>query len=337
MNGMEQNCVLRICADGSSIEISTHERMQVMAHTSSETFDRSYLSQHVRRDVQNLYQGQAEHTVLRTAAQMRIYMDPPAPFTLSKEQRAQVLSEDEKIHEYKRLRSSYLAQIKVEFGTVKNAYGSDLFDQYKRAKLDQQAESVALCQAKSDQFRAEYFANSHKQTLLQQLNGNTAWLDHSFQDNLTGREFFFPERAQVANAFFFAEPLSEQNYLVLRRETISSLVDLCHLREPNTTRKSQSSEKQEESRDDDVEMITDPGLFPLKISSTQCLFCIGDTFLTVGKRKKNFTRLQRHVNSVHLSRFDRHCPHPSCDNAYFEKLETFRNHAARVHGSKFSY
>ena len=50
------------------IAISEHERKQVMAHTSSDTFDRNYLSRHVRRDVQKLYQKQMEHPIVRIAA-----------------------------------------------------------------------------------------------------------------------------------------------------------------------------------------------------------------------------------------------------------------------------
>lgn len=63
INGMERTYVSTICANGSLIEISTHERMQVMAHSNSDIFDRSYLSQHVWQDVQSLYQEQAENSV----------------------------------------------------------------------------------------------------------------------------------------------------------------------------------------------------------------------------------------------------------------------------------
>lgn len=42
---------------------SEHERMKAMAHSTSDTFDRNYLSQHV----QELFQGQAEHSIVRNS------------------------------------------------------------------------------------------------------------------------------------------------------------------------------------------------------------------------------------------------------------------------------
>ena len=169
--------VLRRATGNVMNEISAHERMQVMTHSSSDTFDRSYLSQHVRRDVQSLYQEQAEHTVLRAAAQMSIYMDSRAPWTLSKKQRSQVLTENKKILEYKQLRSSYLTQIKSEFGTVKAAHGSELLEKYERANLDLDAKRKDLCRTEMKRLGDEYFKNSPKTDLLRQLDGDTAGLD----------------------------------------------------------------------------------------------------------------------------------------------------------------
>lgn len=47
MNGMKQNCLTTNLAVSQFIEVSKYERMQVVAHSSLETFDCSHLSQYV--------------------------------------------------------------------------------------------------------------------------------------------------------------------------------------------------------------------------------------------------------------------------------------------------
>jgi len=66
------------------IAVSEHECKQVMGHKQSDTFNCNYLSQHVRRDVQALYRKQKEHQVVRIATQMSTYMNPRAPYKLTK-------------------------------------------------------------------------------------------------------------------------------------------------------------------------------------------------------------------------------------------------------------
>lgn len=136
---------------------------------------------------------------------MRTYIDSRAPYKLSKNKRSQVLTENKKILEYKELRRSFLEQINSEFGTVKPAHGSELLEKYERAKLDLHAEEGDLCRTELKRLRDEYFKNSHTTNLIRQLDGNTAGLDQSHQDDLTGKEFVFPKRAQVARAFFSTE------------------------------------------------------------------------------------------------------------------------------------
>ncbi len=83
--------------------------MQIMAHSSSDTFDRNYLSRHVRRDIQKLFQGQAEHLIVQEAAQMSIYMDSRSPYRLTKEQRA-LLKKYSEIIRLRELRSVCLVK-----------------------------------------------------------------------------------------------------------------------------------------------------------------------------------------------------------------------------------
>ncbi len=145
----------------------------------------------------------------------------------------------------------------------------------------------------------------------------------------------------MANAFFFSsKPISEEDLLTRRRSTISDLVALFSRREVLVRGNSSSPEEQENSRENDAEMILDPILFPLRISITKCLFCLGDDHLSYEDRIRLFSRtdaLRRHVDKVHLFPFSIHkcCPHPACD-ILFENEIQFKNRAAIVHAFRLS-
>lgn len=64
MNGIEQKWRNKMSLTHSGIAISEHERKQVIGHSKSDTFDHNYPSQHLRRDVQKLYQSQTEHLMV---------------------------------------------------------------------------------------------------------------------------------------------------------------------------------------------------------------------------------------------------------------------------------
>ena len=122
---------------------------------------------------------------------------------------------------------------------------------------------------------------------------------------------------------------------------VSDLVPLCFQREipDKNVRKSRFPKTKPDCKKNGVEMIVNP--IELKISNTQCLYCLGDNHLSHENRTRQFSRadsLRRHVDDVHLSRFNVNdcCPHPACDDAVFETVMQFKNHAAIVHGIKLS-
>ena len=78
-------------------------------------------------------------------------------------------------------------------------------------------------------------------------------------------------------------------------------------------------------------------LVPLMLSSTTCLFCLGDHELISQARTASFSgidSLGRHMDDVHLSHYDPEvpllCPHPLCDIS-LQGVNHFNNHAATVH------
>lgn len=189
----------RIGLTNCEIAISEHERKQVMGHSKSDTFDRNYLSQHVQRDVQKLYQGQTEHPVVRVAAQIKTYMDPRAPYRLSMEQRASLKHHSE-IVRLQNMKTSLSNEVRSRYGSLLKGKGTEIHNAFERARLDLQVETRAQNKAMKMQIREEYFKNIHIKTLEQQLARSP---ESKPEANFNGNQRkIFPERVRVANFFF---------------------------------------------------------------------------------------------------------------------------------------
>ena len=102
----------------------------------------------------------------------------------------------------------------------------------------------------------------------------------------------------------------------------------------------QSLEDIEKPSGDKKDLLIDPVLTLLKVSSMQYLFCLGDNHLCYKDQTRKFSRpdfFRRHVNEVHLCQFqvNDHCPYPACDVSFGGVMQ-FKNHATIVHGVKLS-
>jgi hypothetical protein len=326
-----------------------------MRHQKSRTFDRNYLSQHVRRDVQNIYRGLPEHPAVRAAAQMSTNMDPRAPYK-TEEQRALVHQHPD-IVSLNELKSVLSKKLRVEYGGVQQGRGTELYQQYKRAHLDLMNEQKAQEYAKKAELRDQYFNTIHSITLQQQLSaaGSRSLIE---EREVLEKVNVFPERTRIADAFFFSpKPVDQQELFEQRIKIITDLTALCSLCEVRRRgnfrqrKKKQSmvgmttQEKEIEEVEkvekvekvEEVEACIDPGLYPLICPDPQCLFCLGDEGLLRRDRERIFARidsLRRHVQKVHLASRDADkpisCPHPACA-VILDNVMVFKNHAATVH------
>src|SRR5438876_602779 len=142
---------------------------QIMRHQKSQTFDRNYLSQHIRRDVQNIYRGLPEHPAVRAATQMSTNMDPRAPYKLTEEQHTLVHQHPD-IVRLKELKSILSKKLRTTYGRVQHGRGTELYQQYRRAHLDLMNDQKAQENAKNAELRDQYFNAIHSITLQQQLS-----------------------------------------------------------------------------------------------------------------------------------------------------------------------
>jgi hypothetical protein len=332
-----------------------------MGHKQSDTFDRNYLSQHVRRDVQALYRRQKEHQVVQIAAQMSTYMDPRAPYKLTKEQRATV-KKHPKIVELRQVKIAFSRELRQIYGSVSKGKGTELYNQYHRSKLDLDSEEKFQESVMEKDIRDQYFRTVHTTALERQLSvtstssmSSMSSTSSTFSTPTTSSPFYFEtptrvehlfqERTRVADALFFSKDNIEQELLDRRISIISDLTALCFLRETRNQKGSillKANEKAEEEAYEKVdeeksEELIDPNLFPLVCPSTQCLFCLGNECLSYGARTYSFSRtdtLRKHVQAAHLRYLKTDdiitCPYPVCE-AKLEGIMHFKNHVAIVH------
>ncbi|KAI9765002.1 MAG: hypothetical protein M1840_007924 [Geoglossum simile] len=331
--------------------VSEHERKQVMGHKQSDTFDRNYLSQHVRRDVQALYRRQKEHQVVQIAVQMSTYMDPRAPYKLTKEQRAMV-KKHPKIVKLRQMKTASSRELRQMYGSMPKGKGTELYDRYYRLKLDLDSEEKFQESLMERDLRDQYFKTVHTTALERQLSvtstpstssaSTTSSPSYIGEETPTRVEHLFQERTRVADALFFSsKDITEQELLEHRINIISDLTALCFLRETQNKRSSTLSKAdrvaKEEVDEEKIEELIDPNLFPLVCPSTQCLFCLGNECLSYGARTYSFSRtdaLRKHVQTAHLRYLETGdtvtCPHPVCE-VKLEGIMHFKNHVATVH------
>lgn len=106
-----------------------------MRYSKLDTFNCNYLSQHVRQDVQKLYQDQTEHPVVWVAAQIKTYMDPRAPYQLSTEQKS-LLKDQPKIIRLRNRKASLSKKVWSSYGSLLKGKNTEIYNAFERAKLD---------------------------------------------------------------------------------------------------------------------------------------------------------------------------------------------------------
>lgn len=316
-----------------------------MRHRSSSTFDRNYLSQHVARDVQNIYRGIAENSAVRTSAQMSLTMDPRAPYKLTEKHHTLIRNEPQ-IQLLRKTKTEKLKLLKSRYGSIKNGVGTNIHKEYKEAHYNLERRKKAIGRKMTDSLRNDYFSTIHQTTLQQQLSSDGPGSPVKEQEILS-RVHTFPERSRVADVFFFSsEDVKSESHCHLTEQQIQLINDLANLCKFREIRQKccfeDSKVAQDEGSTDEIECKAikpadevDPDLYPYVLGNV-CLYCLGDENLFRAGRERVFLRissLRRHVRSNHPcadKSKSMTCPHPACTNTS-ENHMAFLRHAADVH------
>ena len=128
-----------------------------MGHSCAEIYDRYYISQYVKKDIQATYLGTpSKNALIGLVSHMSITQDPRAPTHLNKQQ-VTLCYNSEEVKVLEEEHNNTKQQIMAEYGSVKDEAGSDIYAYHQ--KLIAQIASEKACQRRllEAELRTEYF------------------------------------------------------------------------------------------------------------------------------------------------------------------------------------
>ncbi|OJD21124.1 hypothetical protein ACJ73_07535 [Blastomyces percursus] len=224
-------CIRRGTANAVDDVATAAERNQVLGHSRADIFERYYISQKVKRDVQSAYLGcPARDSIIRAVGMMSLTRDPRVPKDLTEEQKA-AIEEDPYLVELNYQRQDLVSAMKLESGSVSKAQGTDLHAQHRALERAIQSERRFLRRQAREEIRQQFFATIDTIEIEHQLLGL------SVADNLKIKDasevqFAFVERARLAQSLFqsLGSCVDEKSDLHSHRvQAISDWTSLCHL------------------------------------------------------------------------------------------------------------
>ncbi|OJD13734.1 hypothetical protein ACJ73_09169 [Blastomyces percursus] len=151
-------CIRRGIANVVDDVAAAAERNQVLGHSRANIFERYYISQKVKRDVQSAYLGYpARDSVIRTVGMMSLTRDPSVPKDLTEEQKA-AIEQDPYLVELNWQRQDLVSAMKLEYGSVSKAQGTNLHAQHRALEKTIQSERRLLRRQAREETREHFFA-----------------------------------------------------------------------------------------------------------------------------------------------------------------------------------
>jgi Protein of unknown function (DUF3435) len=312
-----------------------------MNHRDAGVFQ-AYLNERVRCDVQAAFLGRpSADALIKAASHMSRYVDPRAPTDIS-DLKLNELKTDPSIVKYRQLRDKLSQDIRAEFGTIKKSEGTKIYEMHQKAEANLRRQKVKLRRSAFKESREQFFETIETRDINEQLDLSLLSLDpEGLKPEMVEHEL--TERKHISE-LMCNEPshLNEEASLQRRIGTIEALVVYCRVREaPRQRRPTPCRDWGIVDQESDLELeqgpVSAPDLFPMICTSTQCLFCLGNTGLSFESRTFCFSRPRKareHVEQKHLRFFASSdqilCPHPKCQEV-LHGIMHFKNHAATAH------
>ncbi|OJD25540.1 hypothetical protein ACJ73_03093 [Blastomyces percursus] len=327
-------CIRRGTANAVDDVATAAERNQVLGHSRADIFERYYLSQKVKRDVQSAYLGcPARESVIRAVGMMSLTRDPRVPKELTDEQKA-VIEHDPHLAELNRQKQDLVSNMRYQYGSVPKAQGTDLHAQHGKLERAIQSERRFLRKRARDNIREEFFAKIDTIEIERQLLGLSLADDLKVEDPVV--HFTCVERARLARSLFRSLGSSAGEEFKSRHHRMQVIRDwtaLCSLQGIPYKQKASPCKfvtlKEALSPRD----AKPPTFCP----AIQCLFCFGNEQRASNSRLYSYSspdKLRRHVYNCHLRYLASDacfsCPHPACSEDLWG-VTHFKDHAASIH------
>ena len=301
-----------------------------------------YIDREVRCDTQAAYLGRPSNEMIQKMARlMSLNVDPSAPTKPSIKQ-TRKLANDPEIGRLRDRCRSLTAEINAQYGPIKNARGTDIYNKKKAADAALNSARAKWRDHAVRRARKKHFRNADTQELERQFAEHAhpvSPLRNGVTSNARPVEYEVKQRGLVAE--LTCQPsnhLTDQEKLDRRIRAIEARAALCDRKE-SARRGWLAFRPKPNNVQDAPKANKEP--YSLVCRPTQCIFCIGDESKSYESRAFafcNVNRMRDHVEREHLrpdaSFQSVFCRHPICKSVSFElpHVQAFKNHVQRVHG-----
>lgn len=271
-------------------------------------------------------------------------IDPRRPRSLTDNQLAEVKRHPE-VRLLLRVRNSLAERIRVKYGTISRTKGTRVYDLYQQAHRQHQSKKKAVQKALMAQVKAIYRRQQPVADIERQLGRPSVKQQEDTASESEVQGHLSEERRRAVGALFTFATSDPAEGCKRRSEAINAVTALSKRQElpvrkvcrPGPNHRTGAGVRRGVEADpaDEVKTAREP--FPMECLPTQCIFCLGQTELSLELRVKAFHSpgdLKKHFHRKHLRHYPDGepitCPHPLCDANLNHKMH-LQNHAETVH------
>jgi hypothetical protein len=240
----------------------------------------------------------------RAVRMMSLTRDPRVPKDLTEEQKS-AIEQDPHLLELNQQRQDLRNTIKLEYGSVPQASGTNLYAEYTKLEKTIQSERQYLRRRAKVEIREQFFATIDTVEIEHQLLGSSITSRLKIDEGQAGNaQFTSAERERLAQNLFQSLNNCEDKKDMIHNRRLQVIRDwsaLCNLQGTPYKRRL-SSGRLEATKEETYEGINTE-MFPTICAANQCLSCLGNDQLAYNARTYTFSstdHLRRHVHDHHL-------------------------------------
>lgn len=306
----------------------------MLDHSRADIFERYYISQKVKRDVESVYLDcSAREFLIRAVSRMSLTRNLRVSKELTDEQKS-MIDQDSHLVDLRLQKQILVDDMKWKYDSVSKIKRTHLHQQHSRIDRIVQNERQFLRRVWLKEIREKFFETIDIIEIERQLLRLSVSEKFKVED-IDKIHFTFDERARLAqNLFQSADSCAEDRSI----QIISDWIALCSLQE--RSRRQRISHSEQITTKLELTDKCDLEKFLIICSVTQCIFCLENEQLRLNDRKFLFSRknhLQRHMRDFHFRYLAADasflCSHSAC----FEMMKdvmNFKNHTVSIHSIK---
>ena len=228
-------------------------------------------------------------------------------------------------------------RIRATYGTISRAKGTKAYEAYQQAYRACRSKKKAVQKALIADIKARFRERQPLVDIANQLAGPSTEEQEHTKDELEVHRKLSRERSHAIAALFTFATSDYAEECKRRSEAIQAVTALSKCQELLVKKARQTRRTYRTEAETPAEDSTTTKCLPIECLPTQCIFCLGQSGLSLELRTKAFHSrgdLKKHFSRKHLRHYPDgepiDCPHSEC-TATLSNKERLQNHAARIH------